>query len=84
MEYTILFKSEKSDYIKLAFFRKVGDFNKLVVVATKEKITTDELVEVANFLINFEIAKDDFNEYKIYVTDKQMQLYNNNKTTNKK
>jgi len=75
MEYKVLFKSEKSDFVKLAFFTIVGDFNKLVIVSTKEKLDEQKMLDISNFLIDFKIVKDEFAIFNIYITDKQIALF---------
>ena len=76
MKYEILFKSDNSDFKKIAFFTVIGDYNKLVVVSTKENITTDEMGDIANLLIDNEIVKDEFAVFNIYIKQTQLNLYN--------
>jgi len=74
MKFTTLFKSENSDFQKITFITVIWDYNKLVIVSTKENISEEEMCDIANILIDNEIVKDEFNVFNIYITAKQVTL----------
>lgn len=69
-----LIESENSDYKQIAYFCKINGKNKLVIAKTKEFITPEVMKEITDILIDFELVKDDFAVYNVFINEKQMKL----------
>jgi hypothetical protein len=61
----------------VAFFYEVKEKNKIVIAYTKQAINPDDFVLILSNLIDFEIVKDKFGVFDLFVTEKQINLIKN-------
>ena len=72
----VLFKSDKSDFIKIGFFTIVNDFDKLVLVSKKDlDINEEKMIKIGQFLIDYWVAQDKFWTFEIFLNEKNLFLY---------
>ena len=77
--FEVLFASEKSEFKKIAYFFETENYwkvqKKLVIVWTKEELELEEMKKIADYLIEYQIVKEEFYVYNVFINPTWIKLW---------